>query len=143
MDSRLREKRTMISRVFSRRATAATAPGERPPLLTPGDQGAVFALVVLALVFISTSWLVSGGWSEAVVDIDAAVPLKATFQIDINSAGWTELAQLPEIGEALANRIIETREREGPYTSLADLDRVPGIGEKTLDRIRPYLRPMD
>jgi competence protein ComEA len=142
VDSEPREKRTIFWRVFFRRVTAATAPGERPPLLTPGDQGAVFVLVVIALVF-TTSWLVSSGRSGSLVDIDAAEPLKATFHIDINSAGWTELAQLPEIGEALANRIIETRMREGPFTSVEDLDRVPGIGQKTLDRIRPYLRPMD
>jgi competence protein ComEA len=77
------------------------------------------------------------------VDIDVAEPLRGTFQIDINSAGWTELAQLPEIGEALANRIIETRERDGPFTSLDDLDRVRGIGPTTLDKIRPFLRPID
>jgi competence protein ComEA len=138
-----REKRSMFSRVFSRGARAATVPGKRPPLLTRGDQVAVFALVVLGLAFTTTRWLISAGWSGGLVDVDAAEPLKASFRIDINAAQWTELAQLPDIGEALAKRIIETREREGPFRSHEDLDRVPGIGSKTLDRIRPLLRPIE
>jgi competence protein ComEA len=117
--------------------------GERLPLLTRDDQGAVFVLVAIALIFITAGWLISAVWRGGLVDIDVAEPLRGTFQIDINSAGWTELAQLPEIGEALANRIIETREREGPFTSLDDLDRVRGIGPTTLDKIRPFIRPID
>jgi competence protein ComEA len=77
------------------------------------------------------------------VDIDAAEPLQATFQTDINSADWTELMQLPEIGEALAKGIVQSREQDGPFNSHEDLDRVRGIGPKTLERIRPYLRPVE
>jgi competence protein ComEA len=51
--------------------------------------------------------------------------------------------QLPEIGEALAKGIVESREQDGPFASHDDLDRVRGIGPKTLERIRPYLRPVE
>lgn len=43
---------------------------------------------------------------------------------------------LPGIGEAMALRIIEGR----PYQRLEDLLSVAGIGEKTLGKIRPFLK---
>lgn len=91
----------------------------------------------------ASSWLASGGLGGGLVDIDAAAPQEAAFKTDINSADWTELMQLPEIGEALARRIVESRAKDGRFTSHNDLDRVRGIGPKTLERIRPFLRPIE
>jgi len=123
---------------------APSQPSEkRPALLTRSDQKAIALLVTLSLAFITTSRLVSSGHARGLVDIDTAEPLEAKFATDINTADWTELMQLPEIGEALARRIVDWRKRKGPYTSIDDLDRVPGIGPKTLEQIRPYLRPID
>ena len=62
--------------------------------------------------------------------------------MDINSADWPELLQLPGIGETLAHRIVESRQSRGPFADNDDLRRVRGIGPKTLEQIRPYLRPM-
>jgi competence protein ComEA len=116
---------------------------ERRPTLTRSDQSALALVALLALTFMSANWLASGALNGGLVDIDSAEPLHATFQTDINSADWTELMQLPDIGESLAKRIVESRERQGRFTSHDDLDRVRGIGPKTLDRIRPYLRPLE
>ncbi len=88
------------------------------------------------------SWLASCGPTGGLVDIDQAEPLEARFATDINTADWTELSQLPDIGEALAIRIVESRQNLGPFRSTEDLDRVPGIGPKTLERVRPYLQPV-
>ena len=60
--------------------------------------------------------------------------------IDPNRADAAELASLPGIGPALAQRIIDERTRGGPFRSLDDLLRVSGIGEKTLGKLRPRLR---
>jgi competence protein ComEA len=60
--------------------------------------------------------------------------------IDPNRADAAELASLPAIGPALAQRIIDERTRGGPYRSVDDLLRVSGIGDKTLARLRPRLR---
>ncbi len=57
-------------------------------------------------------------------------------RIDINSAGAAELALLPGIGPALAERIIEDRERRGPFRRVEDLDRVKGIGPRIVERVR-------
>lgn len=55
--------------------------------------------------------------------------------IDLNSASSAEIELLPEIGPALAARIVESRERDGAFGSVRDLDRVRGIGKGTIDRV--------
>lgn len=58
-------------------------------------------------------------------------------KIDINTATAGQLsAGLPGIGETLAQRIVEYRERNGPFRSAEELMDVPGIGEKTFEAIR-------
>lgn len=58
--------------------------------------------------------------------------------VRINSAGVSELQQLPGIGPALAQRIVETR-KGGRFTSADDLLRVPGIGKAKLAKLRDYV----
>jgi competence protein ComEA len=47
--------------------------------------------------------------------------------------------QLDGIGEVLARRIVENRKQSGPFAGVDDLQRVPGIGAKTLNDLRPHL----
>lgn len=65
--------------------------------------------------------------------------LPPTQPIDINRASRHQLMQIPGIGEVMADRIIATRS-EKPFTSVEDLRRVPGIGKKKLEQLRPYVR---
>lgn len=58
--------------------------------------------------------------------------------VRINSASAGELQQLPGIGPALAQRIVETR-NSGRFTSVEDLLRVPGIGKAKLAKLRAYV----
>ena len=74
--------------------------------------------------------------------VDRADPLAVRFEVDINTADWPELMQLPGIGQTLAHRIVQSRQTAGPFADQDDLRRVRGIGPKTLEQIRPYLRPM-
>ena len=56
--------------------------------------------------------------------------------VEVNRATVEELASVPGIGPALAERIAAAR----PFTSLEDLTRVSGIGPTSLEKIRPFLK---
>ncbi len=68
-------------------------------------------------------------------EVDAVVEQKA-HRIDINTAGEEELQQLDGIGPVLAQRIMDWRTTEGPFTCPEDLLQVRGIGPKTLAKMR-------
>jgi comEA protein len=61
-------------------------------------------------------------------------------RIDVNTAGSAELQLLPGIGPALAERIMQDREANGPFSSVDDLMRVKGIGPRTVARLRDMAR---
>jgi competence protein ComEA len=115
---------------------------EKRPLLRRLDQAAVAVLVVFALVGMGVYWIVQGGPRGQLIEIDRADPLTAQFLVDINKADWPELAELPEVGETLARRIVDSRDKSGAFRDHEDLRRVRGIGPATLERMRPYLMPM-
>lgn len=56
--------------------------------------------------------------------------------VDLNRAGPEELEGLPEVGPAIARRIVRSRELHGPFRTLEGLLRVPGVGPARLDAIR-------
>lgn len=63
-------------------------------------------------------------------------------KVDVNRATQKELQTLPGIGPTLSQRIMETREKQ-PFAKVEDLRRVKGIGVKTLENIRPYVKVGD
>ena len=65
--------------------------------------------------------------------------LEVAQRVDVNTADAAELERLPEIGPALAKRIVEEREARGPFAIPDDLERVPGIGPKTLEALKDYV----
>ncbi|MFH1687456.1 MAG: helix-hairpin-helix domain-containing protein [bacterium] len=63
----------------------------------------------------------------------------ALFQLNPNTAPLDSLELVPGIGPELAERIAESRDRE-PFETVDDLLAVHGIGAKTLERIKPYMK---
>jgi len=60
--------------------------------------------------------------------------------IDVNRASAEELQNvLPGIGATLAELIVQTRKLR-PFATVEELRRVPGIGTKTLERLRPLVK---
>lgn len=59
-------------------------------------------------------------------------------KINLNKATLEELSLLPAVGPATAAKIIEHRKTNGAFSSVDDLDEIKGIGEKKIEKIRPY-----
>ena len=57
-------------------------------------------------------------------------------KVNINTATKEELTTLDGIGEKYAERIIETRERRGGFTSIEQITEVKGIGQKRFEKIK-------
>jgi comEA protein len=62
-----------------------------------------------------------------------------TKKIDINSATVQELQKLPQIGEAVAQRIVDYRKKHGKFAKIEEIMKVKGIGEKTFLKIKPLI----
>ena len=72
---------------------------------------------------------------------NTAIPRHWTYQINLDTATTRELENLPQIGPAMAQRIVELR-RQLPnkqFTNLYQLQHVRGIGSKTIITIAPFL----
>lgn len=63
------------------------------------------------------------------------------MRIDINRADADELQNLPRIGPGLAGAIVTDRNERGDFSSFEELNRVHGIGDRTLLLIRPHVLP--
>ena len=63
----------------------------------------------------------------------------AQGKVNVNSATVEQLVEVPGVGESTANRIIEKRKELGSFKSLNDLLQVKGIGEKKLEKMKPFL----
>lgn len=60
------------------------------------------------------------------------------ISLDPNRMNVTDWEFLPGIGPELARRIVRDRQYNGDFSSFGELERVPGIGPKTLERIKEY-----
>lgn len=61
------------------------------------------------------------------------------MRLNINTATYGELINLPGIGEQLAMRILSYREANGPFHTVNDLQSVSGIGPRTVEAIEPFI----
>ncbi len=86
--------------------------------------------------------LVSFGTDSGHLPDQGEIPGRAAFlffhPLSINHADQCLLSSIPGIGPQLSGRIVELREKQGPFSHLDDLLQVRGIGEKKLDKIKKY-----
>jgi competence ComEA-like helix-hairpin-helix protein len=120
-------------------ATEPSSPALGPFVLRRGDQTTVAMWMLLIFAAIGGWRVANSGENNRLVEADNYPPCAASFQVDINAADLPELIMLPGIGDTLAQRIIEVRKNNGPYTKPDDLLEVRGIGIKIMERLRPYV----
>ena len=63
----------------------------------------------------------------------------AVGPVDLNRADEAALQSLPGVGPATSSAILEWREQNGAFRSVDDLLEVSGIGEKTVEKLRPLV----
>ncbi len=77
--------------------------------------------------------------SAAILVTGLGVAAAAEGKVNINAAGVEQLALLPRVGPAVAQRIVDFREENGDFKAVEDLMLVRGIGEKTFERLASYV----
>jgi competence protein ComEA len=95
------------------------------------------ALRLLALGLLACALAVRGAQAQD-PPARAAVPVARPAVVNINTAQAAELLLLPGIGPARAQAILEYRRSQGAFLSVDELARVPGIGPRSLERLRPF-----
>jgi len=119
--------------------SSETTPPEPSPLVARAEQ---VVLVVLALAVVAgVAWRAADYWRIGAEPIEVIPPPEGpTFRINVNQADWVTLSLIPGVGETLAKAIVDARlDHDGKFESLDDLKTVRGIGDKILEKLRPYL----
>jgi competence protein ComEA len=63
----------------------------------------------------------------------------AVSALNINTATAADLQKLPGVGAATAERIVEYRQKNGPFKKIEELMNVRGIGEKSFLKLKPLI----
>lgn len=96
-------------------------------LVVDGEQ------IVVGVAVPSVPGLPSSGGSTSSTSGASIAP------VNLNSATEEQLDALPDVGPVTVQAILQWRADNGPFLSVDDLLEVSGIGEATLDDIRPYV----
>lgn len=85
----------------------------------------LLTLILVALAVTAVTWTAESSQPSGVVNI--------------NTASSEELELLPRVGPALAGRIIEFREANGPFQTVDEILAVKGIGENSFEKLKPFI----
>jgi competence protein ComEA len=105
-----------------------------PPATSRASQRAVAILLLVVIALIGGRWYT-----------DRSRPRPAELQrvsapVELNRASRSELMQLPGVGPSRADKILAYRAANGGFQRVEDLRGVEGIGEITMQRLKPHVQ---
>ena len=59
--------------------------------------------------------------------------------LNLNTATAAQLEDLPGVGASTAKRILEYRQKNGPFKKIEELMNIQGIGEKSFLKLKPLI----
>lgn len=105
--------------------------------------GALCAALLAWAVFPAVRGALPRPWAAVSLapapDAAPALPTPNPEGVRVNTATLEQLLTLPGVGPATAQAILDARQRR-PFRFPEDLKAVPGIGNRTLDKIRPHIQ---
>jgi competence protein ComEA len=97
----------------------------------------MFVLAVMIFVFgLSTSLTFAEGSSKGE---NPKASIQSISKVNINKATVDQLTELKGIGESYAKKIVEYRDKNGPFKKIEDITAVQGIGDKLFEKIKDQI----
>jgi hypothetical protein len=114
---------------------------------TPRQRLALSLFILLILAYLLILYLSHPSRISTPQPLEGPRANELNDKLDPNTAPLEDLSALPNLGPAMARRMIEDREQfqkthpnQPAYNKLEDLLRIKGIGPAALENLRPYLR---
>src|SRR5262245_54122825 len=100
------------------------------------EDGMIRTLVAALTVSAVAMAAIPGAFAQSKQSSSSTAKPAVTGTININTASAADLQRLPGIGAKTAGRVIEYRQKNGPFKKIEELMNVRGIGEKNFLKLK-------